>query len=117
MSIQQQNNVFELPSTQLDDWGSVAVPLGEPIAKLSGKILSENTDGSEAGIWECTPGKWVRQVMHAEFCTFTSGRAIFTPENESPFEINAGDIVYFPRNSKGTWDVLETLRKTYITMK
>ena len=117
MSIQQQNNVFELPSTELDDWGSVAAPLGEPIAKLRGKILSENADGSESGIWECTPGKWIRQVMDAEFCTFISGRAIFTPENETPFEINAGDIVYFSRNSKGTWEILETLRKTYITLK
>jgi uncharacterized cupin superfamily protein len=117
MSIKQSSAVFELPSAQLDDWGSVAIPLGEPIAKLSGKILSENADGSEAGVWECTPGKWVRQVMDAEFCTFISGHAIFTPENDSPLEIKAGDIVYFPRNSKGTWEVLETLRKTYITMK
>jgi uncharacterized protein len=117
MNIRQHSNVFELPSTQLDDWGSVAVPVGEPIAKLRGKILSKNADGSEAGLWECTPGKWVRQVMDAEFCTFISGRAIFTPENEAPFEIHAGDIVYFPRSSKGTWEILETLRKTYITMK
>ena len=117
MSTQQYNNVIELPSAQLDDWGLVAVPLGEPIAKLSGKILTENADGSEAGIWECTPGKWVRQVMDAEFCTFLSGHAVFTPENGTSFEIKAGDIIYFPRNTRGTWDVKATLRKTYITMK
>jgi uncharacterized cupin superfamily protein len=117
VTIKQFKSVINLPSEKLEDWGPVTVPIGSPIARLSGMVLSINEDGSEAGVWECTPGKWIRQVMDAEFCTFLRGRAIFTPENEPPFEIIAGDIVYFPRNSKGTWEIIETLRKTYITYK
>jgi|TARA_B110000438_G_scaffold143586_1_gene138433 uncharacterized cupin superfamily protein len=48
---------------------------------LSGKILCENKDGSKAGIWECTTGKWTRQVMDAELSEFLKGKAIFYPEN------------------------------------
>jgi uncharacterized cupin superfamily protein len=117
MEIKQYKDVINLSSEKLEDWGPVTVPIGFPLASLKGIVLSHNEDGSEAGVWECTPGKWIRQVMDAEFCTFLRGRAIFTAENEPAFEINAGDIVYFPRNSKGTWDIIETLRKTYITYK
>ncbi len=117
MKIKQYNNVINIASEKLEDWGYVSVPMGNVVASLRGIVLSNNEDGSETGVWECTPGKWVRQVMDAEFCTFLSGRAIFTPENEPPVEINAGDILYFPRNSKGTWDIIETVRKTYITCK
>jgi uncharacterized cupin superfamily protein len=115
--IKQMHNAIDIPSAKLDDWGPVAVPIGDVISNLRGLVLGVNEDGSETGIWECTPGKWVRQVMDAEFCTFVSGRAVFTPENGASFEINAGDIVYFPRNSKGTWEIIETVRKTYITYK
>ena len=93
MPIKKLITANEIPSTQLDDWGPVSVPIGDVVSKLRGIILSENADGSEAGIWECTPGTWVRQVMDAEFCTFLSGRAIFTPENGEPIEINAGDAI------------------------
>jgi uncharacterized cupin superfamily protein len=117
MPIQKLPAASEIPSPQLEDWGAVSVPIGDVISRLRGIILSANEDGSEAGIWECTPGTWVRQVMDAEFCTFLSGHAIFTPENREPIEIRAGDVVYFPRESKGTWQILETVRKTYLTSK
>ena len=32
-------------------------------------------------------------------------------------DIKAGDTVYFDNNSKGTWEVLETVRKAYLTFK
>ena len=31
------------------------------------------------------------------------------------FEIKAGDAIFFPPNSRGIWDVRETIRKTYVT--
>ena len=65
MAIIQSKQCNKIPATQLDDWGPVPQPLGEPVSHLSGKIISENSDGSEAGIWECTPGKWTRLVMDA----------------------------------------------------
>lgn len=113
----QIRDVPSIPSEALDDWGPVPVPLGEPISQVRGLVLSENADGSSAGVWECTPGKWVRQIMDAEVSTFLKGKAIFTPEGGEPIHISAGDVVYFPANSKGNWEIIETTRKTYLCYK
>ena len=45
------------------------------------------------------------------------GHALFHPENGDTVDIKAGDTVYFDNNSKGTWEVLETVRKAYLTFK
>lgn len=31
-----------------------------------------------------------------------------------PIEINAGDVLFFPENSKGIWEIIETVRKAYL---
>jgi hypothetical protein len=49
----------------------------------------------EAGVWECSPGIWRRQILQAELCHFVSGYAFFTPEGGDKFEIKAGDAVFF----------------------
>ncbi len=113
MSIRQLKNVPAIASEQLDDWGEPKA-LGEPTCHLRGIQIIENDDGSEGGIWECTPGRFVREIMQAELTTFLSGRAIFHPEVGEPVEISAGDVLYFPENTRGTWEVLETVRKAYL---
>jgi uncharacterized cupin superfamily protein len=100
----------------LSDVGPVSVPIGEPVAHLKcfeAVVLKENQ--VEAGVWECSPGVWRRQVLLAELCHFVSGHAFFTPEGGEQFEIKAGDAVLFPPNSRGVWDVRETVRKSYVT--
>ena len=117
MSINQLKNCPGIPSDQLDDWGPVPQPVSEQVSHLSGLVICENDDRSEAGIWECTPGIWTRLVMDAELSTFLKGKAIFHPENGDAIHIEAGDTLYFDANSKGTWEVLETVRKAYLTYK
>lgn len=117
MAIKHINNVANIPSTELDDWGPVPKPISEQVSQLRGLIINENPDGSEAGIWECTPGTWTRLVMDAEISTFFAGHALFHPKNGETVEIKAGDTVYFDNNSEGTWEVLETTRKAYLTFK
>lgn len=39
------------------------------------------------------------------------------PEDGETIDIKAGDTVYFDNNSRGTWEVLETVRKAYLTFK
>jgi uncharacterized cupin superfamily protein len=96
--------------------GPVAVPIGEPVAHLKCFEAFEDEEKQiEAGVWECSPGVWKRQVLLAELCHFVSGHAFFTPEGGAPFEIKAGDAVFFPPDSRGTWDVRQTIRKTYVT--
>jgi len=42
---------------------------------------------------------------------------LFHPENGETIDILAGDTVYFDENSKGNWEVLQTVRKAYLTFK
>ena len=44
----------------------VAVPLGEPVSTVAVHAV-ERPDGVETGVWECSPGRWRRQIMQAEF--------------------------------------------------
>ncbi|MBV6749056.1 cupin domain-containing protein [Pseudomonas chlororaphis] len=91
----------------------VAVPLGEPVSVASVTCV-ERDDGVETGIWECTPGRWRRQIVAQEFCHFIQGRCTFTPDHGEPLQIEAGDALMLPANSTGIWDIQETVRKTYV---
>ncbi len=113
MTIIKVDAAVNIPSEDLDDWG-IPKTIGEPICQLRGLLLSENEDGSEGGIWECTPGKFIREVMQAELTTFLAGHCFFHPENGDSIEIKAGDVLFFPENSKGTWEIIETVRKSYL---
>ena len=113
MSIRKLKDATNIPTEHLDDWGTPKT-IGAPECHLNGIQLIENDDGSEVGIWECTPGKFTREIMQAELTTFLTGRAIFHPENGDPIEIEAGDVLFFPENTKGTWEIIETVRKAYL---
>lgn len=108
----------KVPSTDLEDWGPVGIPLGQPVAQLRGrKIASSEGDRVESGVWECSPGTWRRQVTKAEFCHFIAGRCSFTHEDGTRIEISAGDSVFFPAETRGIWDVKETVRKVYLVFE
>jgi len=113
MSIIQLKDANNIPIEKLTDWGTPKT-IGEPTCHLNGLQIIENQDGSEGGIWECTPGKFTREIMQAELTTFLKGHAIFHPEDGDPIEIKAGDVLFFPENSKGTWEIIETVRKAYL---
>lgn len=95
---------------------AVPAPIGEPVSHIqSNGWLSNTVAGTKIGLWECTPGRWVRQVRQAEFCHFLSGTATFTPESSGePIPINPGDVIHFPENSAGIWEVTETTRKIFM---
>lgn len=97
----------------LEDSNPVAVPLSEPVAVTSTHSV-ERADGVETGVWECTPGRWRRQIVQQEFCHFIAGRCTFTPDGGEPMNIKAGDALMMPANTTGVWDIQETVRKTYV---
>jgi len=101
------------PNVALDASNPVAVPLSKPVAVTSTTSV-ERSDGVETGIWECTPGRWRRQIVQQEFCHFVAGRCTFTPDGGEPIEIRAGDALMMPANTLGIWDIQETVRKTYV---
>ena len=105
----------DLPADALTDWGPVPQPLGEPVSRTSGRLLHRDPDGSnETGVWVCTPGRWRCEVERAEFCHFLSGRSRYTSDTGEVLEIGPGDAAYFPAGWRGTCEVLETVRKTYM---
>ncbi|MEW6463035.1 cupin domain-containing protein [Ectopseudomonas khazarica] len=109
-------NITHFRNTQdivLEESNPVAVPLSEPVAVASTTSV-ERSDGVETGVWECTPGRWRRQIVQQEFCHFIAGRCTFTPDGGEPIEIAAGDALMLPANTLGIWDIQETLRKTYV---
>jgi uncharacterized cupin superfamily protein len=110
MSITQFKNTLNVT---LEESAPVAVPLGTPVAVTSTTSVERN-DGVETGIWECTPGRWRRQIVAQEFCHFIQGRCTFTPDHGEPLQIEAGDALMLPANSAGIWDIQETVRKTYV---
>lgn len=114
--IKRLANTAGLSSAALEDWGKVAEPLGEPVAQLRGLSPTEKGKEPDFGIWECSPGKWNRQIRKAEFAHFISGRATFHASSGQVIEINAGDALYFPAESLGVWEIHETVRKTYILL-
>ncbi|PNB72167.1 cupin [Pseudomonas sp. GW456-E7] len=110
MSITQFKHTATL---KLEESNPVAVPLGTPVAVASTTSV-ERDDGVETGVWECTPGRWRRQIVAQEFCHFIQGRCTFTPDGGEPLYIEAGDALMLPANSLGIWDIQETVRKTYV---
>jgi uncharacterized cupin superfamily protein len=93
----------------------VPVPLGEPISHVQSKsIASTASPGTRAGLWECSPGRWRRQVTQAEFCHVLAGECTFFPDQGAPIEIRAGDVLFFPPDSMGVWDIRQASRKIFI---
>jgi uncharacterized protein len=92
------------------DQTDLSAPVAVPVT-----ISANHNARTRAGVWECSPGKFQRQVAQAEFCHFLSGECSFTPENGGPtIEIRPGDVVFFPPNSMGVWDIRQTSRKVFI---
>lgn len=104
-----------LPTDALDSITPVSRPIGEPVSIMRNKVaFKSSTDATSAGVWECSPGRWRRQVAEAEFSTFLSGRCTFTPDGGPTLVFEAGDSVFFHPNTNGEWNVVETVRKAYV---
>lgn len=101
------------PATALPDTVPVGLPLSDQVSQISGHNV-ERDDRVQTGIWECTPGRWRRQVEQQEFCHFIQGHCTFKPDGGEPIEIRAGDALLMPAHTKGVWEVYETVRKTYV---
>ncbi|EHR01017.1 cupin domain-containing protein [Bradyrhizobium sp. WSM471] len=106
-----------LPTNELDSISPVARPIGEPVSIMRSKVaFKSSSDSTSAGIWECSPGKWRRQVAEAEFSTFLSGRCTFTPDCGPTIVLEAGDSIYFHPNTNGEWKIIETVRKAFVIL-
>ena len=62
----------------------------------------------------CTPGKWYVEYVKWEYCHFQEGYCVITPEGMAPIHLRAGDIFVVEPGMKGTWEVVETVRKYFV---
>lgn len=118
MSIQK----LSLPATSaaplLEDWGTVGLPLSEPACALRGvKMVLPLDPQPEVGVWECSPGRYRRQVRSAETMVVLSGEAVFTPDGGAPVPLRQGDVYFFPAETNGVWEIQTPLRKVYTLFK
>lgn len=91
------------------------LPVGETVAvQAVGQDQSVEAAAVQIGVWESSPGKFRRNVASSEFSHIVSGWCTFTPDGDAPVELRAGDAVFFPANTRGTWDIREHVRKTYV---
>jgi uncharacterized cupin superfamily protein len=116
MAIRKLAAATDAPSPQLNDWGAVGAPLSEPACRLRGdKMTLPLPGGPDAGVWECSPGRYRRQIRSAELMHILAGEAVFTPDGGgAPITLRAGDLLFFEAETLGTWDIRASLRKVYL---
>jgi len=86
---------------------------GDPHTVNLNAYLSK--DGSKImGTWICTPGKFEVNYEKWEYCHFLDGYCIITPEGEEAVHLKAGDVFVIEPGMKGTWEVVETVRKYFV---
>ena len=101
----------------LQDQGGPARPLSQPPCAFSGVDIDlAGAGNSNTGLWECTPGRFERQLPNAEVMHILSGRCSFTPTGGEPLVIRAGDTLFFPAHTTGVWHIEETLRKVFVVL-
>lgn len=77
-------------------------------------VLWASDDGTAAnGLWEADPGVVRGVFLFDENDYILGGRMTVTPEGGEPFEVKAGDSIFFPNGSYMTWEIHETLRKHF----
>jgi uncharacterized cupin superfamily protein len=101
----------------LQDHGTPAQPKSEPPCRFSGiEVALAGAGDNACGIWECTPGRFMRQLDDAEVMHILAGCGRFAPANGETIEFRAGDTLFFPANTTGEWHIAETLRKVFVVM-
>ena len=74
----------------------------------------EERDGLYAGVWQSTPGKWRIAYEEWEFVHQLSGISIITEDGGNAHTIKGGESFIIRPGLKGTWEVVETIRKQYV---
>ena len=91
-------------------------PIGEPVATAKIALPLESAV-ADMGFWECSVGKFEREIMQAEYSYFIKGSGRFTPVGGDAIEFQAGDGLYFEANTHGVWEIDEPACKTYVIFK
>lgn len=103
--------------SSLKSSGPVAVPLSEPACQIRGMDVSiAGRPGCDTGFWECSQGRFRRQVETGEVMYILEGSGSFTPDGQgqAAIEFKAGDTLFFSPMTLGVWHIREQVRKLYV---
>lgn len=108
--------VFRFPApgaepllTDLDGWVKIA---GAPTMKTW--VQHTSLDGSViSGTWEATLGTWFTTYKFYEFVHLIAGQIVITAEGADPVTLNPGDAFVVEPGFKGTWEILQPVRKHF----
>ncbi|MEL6234653.1 MAG: cupin domain-containing protein [Pseudomonadota bacterium] len=67
------------------------------------------------GIYETRPGAWRVDTHAQEFTHILSGRAILRPDGGGALYLGPGDSLSLRRGFRGIWEVVETVRREFVT--
>lgn len=89
---------------------------GQPVIRnFRYHFAEEGSVTVAAGLWECSPCTWRFRYRHQEFFHIVGGRMRLTPEGGEPMLLGPGEALSIEVGFAGTWEVLETMRKHYLT--
>lgn len=106
------------PTAPLQDVSWTDVPADKIISgqpRSAFKILyTSQSEEFNAGIYECTAGKWKVSYSEDEFCTLIEGRVRMTSDTGETQEFKAPDSFLIPAGFSGTWEPLTPVRKFFV---
>lgn len=93
----------------------VGADRGDPQTAI--RVLHTSDDGLlSVGIWSCTPGGWsIVDRPDTEIVHLLEGRARITDADGTEHDLAPGDAIVLPRGWSGRWDIVEPVRKLYVT--
>jgi uncharacterized protein len=93
----------------IEGWVVVA---GTPTMK-TWVMHTSDTSRMMSGYWEATPGTYHATYSAYEFVHMLAGKIIITPDGGMPVTVVAGDAFVVEADFKGTWEIVETVRKHF----
>lgn len=105
----------ELKGLPLKQWGQGKAFGNLGPSAISGKRLDVAGGAIDSwGVWEASPGSFIREVKAGEFMHILAGECTFTPDDGEEMTISAGDYLFFPPDTRGVWRILSPVRKLYM---
>lgn len=89
--------------------------IGPPPLRTTWEVYAAPEDSLSIGEWACEPGKWAIAFhpRRHEFFHVLAGRLRIADEAGNARQFGPGDAGVIPAGFRGTFEVIETVRKRY----
>ena len=78
-------------------------------------LMGNANSATQAGVWECTPGRFDYTFPDNELCKIVSGEVLLTDAQDQRRRLGPGDMLITHRGDIVNWDVRQTVRKVFLT--